>query len=198
MLEQTKAAIGEADAVFFLLDARSGPMPADNMFADLVRRSGKPVVVVANKAEGKAAQAGVLEAYALGLGEPVPISAEHGEGLADLFDALRRALPAATATPTSADMAASAKPIRVAVVGRPNSGKSTLVNRLLGEDRLVTGRRPASPATPSLSICNGVATAFACTTRPGCAVRRGCRRSSRSCRWQTRSTPSVLPTWWWC
>src|SRR5262245_29947661 len=138
MLAQTKAAIDKADAVFFLLDAKSGPMPDDSAFADLVRRSGKPAIVVANKAEGKAAQAGVLEAYALGLGEPVAISAEHGEALADLFEALRRALPAATAAP-STSVPALAKPIRVAVVGRPNSGKSTLVNRLLGEDRLVTG-----------------------------------------------------------
>jgi GTPase len=140
MLAQTKAAIGKADAVFFLLDAKSGPVPEDRVFADLVRRSGKPAIVVANKAEGKASTAGVLEAYALGLGDPVAISAEHGEGLADLFEALRAALPEATrAPPVATEDADEPKPIRVAVVGRPNSGKSTLVNRLIGEDRLVTG-----------------------------------------------------------
>ena len=143
MLEQTKAAIEQADAIFFMLDARAGPVPDDRVFADLVRRSGKPAIVVANKAEGKAGVAGVIEAYALGLGEPVAISAEHGEGLADLFEALRVALPAATAKPAAAEAteatAESAKPIRVAVVGRPNSGKSTLVNRLIGEERMLTG-----------------------------------------------------------
>jgi GTP-binding protein len=141
MQAQTKAAIGQADAVFFLLDARAGPVPDDRAFADLVRRSGKPVIVVANKAEGRVTHPGVLEAYALGLGEPVAISAEHGDGLADLFEALREALPAATAHPSDEDetTAETDKPIRVAIVGRPNSGKSTLVNRLIGEDRLVTG-----------------------------------------------------------
>ncbi|MEX2034417.1 MAG: ribosome biogenesis GTPase Der [Xanthobacteraceae bacterium] len=143
MLKQTKAAIEQADAIFFMLDARTGPVPDDRVFADLVRRSGKPAIVVANKAEGKASLAGVLEAYALGLGEPVAISAEHGEGLADLFEALRVALPAATVKPAAAEateaIAEPAKPIRVAVVGRPNSGKSTLVNRLIGEERMLTG-----------------------------------------------------------
>jgi GTP-binding protein len=143
MLEQTKAAIEQADAIFFMLDARAGPVPDDRVFADLVRRSGKPAIVVANKAEGKAGVAGVIEAYALGLGEPVAISAEHGEGLADLFEALRVALPAATAKPAAAEAteatAELAKAIRVAVVGRPNSGKSTLVNRLIGEERMLTG-----------------------------------------------------------
>jgi len=116
-------------------------VPDDKLFADLVRRSGKPAIVIANKAEGRGAKAEMLEAYALGLGEPIPVSAEHGEGLADLYEALREALPEATAQPSADDDAATApeKPIRVAVVGRPNSGKSTLVNRLLGEDRLVTG-----------------------------------------------------------
>jgi GTP-binding protein len=118
-------------------------VPDDRVFADLVRRSGKPAIVVANKAEGKAGVAGVIEAYALGLGEPVAISAEHGEGLADLFEALRVALPAATAKPAAAEAteatAELAKAIRVAVVGRPNSGKSTLVNRLIGEERMLTG-----------------------------------------------------------
>ena len=99
MQAQTEAAIAAADAVLFLIDARAGPMPVDHAFADLVRRSGKPAILVANKSEGRAAQAGVLEAYALGLGEPVAISAEHGEGLADLYDALRAALPEATARP---------------------------------------------------------------------------------------------------
>jgi GTP-binding protein len=147
MQSQTEAAIAAADAVLFLIDARAGPTPVDRAFANLVRRSGKPAILVANKSEGRAAEAGVLEAYALGLGEPVAISAEHGEGLAGLYDALRAALPDATAEPSSApddeqapgEMENRARPIRVAVVGRPNSGKSTLVNRLLGEERLLTG-----------------------------------------------------------
>ena len=99
MLAQTKLAIEQADAVFFMLDAKTGPVPDDRVFADLVRRSGKPVIVVANKAEGKGSGARVMEAYELGLGDPVGISAEHGEGLVDLFEALREALPDVTGKP---------------------------------------------------------------------------------------------------
>ena len=143
MMQQTKKAIEQADAVFFMLDAKTGPVPDDRAFADLARRSGKPVIVVANKAEAKSSTAGVLEGHALGLGDPVAISAEHGEGLVDLFEALREALPDATKKPKRGDdeeeADPAAKPIRVAIVGRPNSGKSTLVNRLLGEDRMLTG-----------------------------------------------------------
>src|SRR6476659_1740722 len=141
MLAQTKLAIEQADAVFFMLDAKTGPVPDDRVFADLVRRSGKPVIVVANKVEGKGSGARVMEAYELGLGDPVGISAEHGEGLADLFEALREALPDVTGKPVEAAEEAhdAVRPIRVAIVGRPNSGKSTLVNRLLGEDRMLTG-----------------------------------------------------------
>jgi len=145
MQAQTAAAVAQADAVLFLVDARAGATAADRAFADLVRKSGKPAILVANKTEGRAAEAGVLEAYALGLGDPVAISAEHGEGLAGLYDALRAALPEATAEhgdaveAVAADIAAEEKPIRVAVIGRPNTGKSTLINRLLGEERLLTG-----------------------------------------------------------
>jgi GTPase len=149
MQEQTEAAIAVADAVLFLIDARAGSMPADRAFANLVRRSGKPAILVANKSEGRAAEAGLLEAYELGLGEPVAVSAEHGEGLADLYAALRDALPDATSPVAdvspegeSSDIVeqdAEQRPVRIAVVGRPNSGKSTLVNRLLGEERLLTG-----------------------------------------------------------
>jgi GTP-binding protein len=144
MQAQTEAAIAAADAVFFLIDARAGPTPADRAFADLVRRSGKPAVLIANKSEGRAAEAGLIEAYRLGLGDPVAISAEHGEGLADLYAALRAALPEETAPLADADddrdtTPAPDAPIRVAVVGRPNTGKSTLINRLIGEERLLTG-----------------------------------------------------------
>jgi GTPase len=145
MQVQTAAAIAQADAVLFLVDSRAGTTAADRAFADLVRKSGKPTIVVANKSEGRAGEAGALEAYALGLGEPIAISAEHGEGLSDLYDALRETLPEATekverdeiAAPTAED-----KPIRIAVVGRPNTGKSTLINRLLGDERLLTGPEP--------------------------------------------------------
>ena len=106
MQEQTEAAIASADAILFLIDARAGALPADRAFADLVRRSGKPAILVANKCEGRAAGAGVLEAYELGLGEPVAISAEHGEGLADLYEALQAALPEATVPPAEAETAA--------------------------------------------------------------------------------------------
>lgn len=142
MVEQTKAAIADADAVFFVVDARAGLLPVDRVFADLIRKSGKPSILVANKSEGKGGEAGALESYALGFGEPVAISAEHGEGMSDLYDALRAAFPEHTErTPEDDDDETdeATRPIRVAVVGRPNAGKSTLVNRLLGEERLLTG-----------------------------------------------------------
>ncbi|HWV53023.1 ribosome biogenesis GTPase Der [Pseudorhodoplanes sp.] len=149
MLAQTKAAIADADAILFVVDARVGLLPADEGFADLVRKSGKSTILVANKSEGKAGAAGALEAYSLGLGVPIPVSAEHGEGLAELYDSLQSIFDRLQSSEPSDDdennevedetEPRAARPIRVAVVGRPNAGKSTLVNRLLGEDRLLTG-----------------------------------------------------------
>ena len=139
MRAQTETAMAQADAIFFMIDARSGPTGVDQVFAELVRKSGKPAVLIANKMEGTAGEAGRLDAYALGLGDPVAISAEHNEGLADLYDALRATLPERTAAQIEAAAEPSGpRPIRVAIVGRPNAGKSTLVNRLIGEERLLT------------------------------------------------------------
>ena len=115
MQAQTKAAIAAADVALFLIDARAGTTPLDRAFADLLRKSGRPVILLANKAEGRATEAGVLDAYALGLGEPIPISAEHGEGLADLYDALRAALPEATAEAPDDTMPAQ----RIVEIGEP-------------------------------------------------------------------------------
>jgi GTP-binding protein len=146
MRAQTEVAIAAADAVFFVVDARAGIAPDDRAFAALLRRFGKPTVLVANKSEGRQGAAGAYEAFELGFGEPVAISAEHGEGLAELYDALRAAMPAETAAPTeeAPKPEGADKPIRIAVVGRPNAGKSTLINRLLGEERMVTGPDPGT------------------------------------------------------
>jgi GTPase len=155
MRAQTEAAIEASDAVFFVIDARAGVTPADQHFAELVRRADKPIILIANKAEGKQGEAGALDAWELGLGEPVPLSAEHGDGFGGLYEALLTALPEATAIPSEQETDDAerpvfgeeedgseldeTKPLRIAVVGRPNAGKSTLINRFLGEDRLLTG-----------------------------------------------------------
>ena len=153
----TERAVGMADACLFLIDARAGVLPADEIFADILRKKNANVILAANKAEGKAAEAGLMEAYALGLGEPLALSAEHGEGMAELASVLR---PIVEKIKESAPVAepevdvtveegeeevveyqppSASKPLQIAVVGRPNAGKSTLINKILGEDRLLTG-----------------------------------------------------------
>jgi GTPase len=136
MRAQTERALAQADVALLLVDAREGITPVDRHFAAWLRKSGKPVVLLANKAEGQGALPGVGEAYALGLGEPVPISAEHGEGLALLYERLAPFAREGAAAPIEEE---AEKPLRLAIVGRPNVGKSTLVNRLIGEERLLTG-----------------------------------------------------------
>ncbi|ALA18701.1 MULTISPECIES: ribosome biogenesis GTPase Der [unclassified Chelatococcus] len=140
MRAQTEAAIADADVILFVVDVRAGLTPTDRAFADVVRRSGKPVVLLANKAEGGKGIEGAYEAFGLGLGDPVPISAEHGEGLGELYDALEALLPREPEeNEDEEETEAADRPVRVAIVGRPNAGKSTLVNRMLGEERLLTG-----------------------------------------------------------
>ena len=144
MQQQTETAIKVADALLFLVDARAGLTPTDRAFADVARRAGKPVVLVANKSEGRHGDAGAMETYALGLGDPVQISAEHGEGLSELYEALCAVMPeptdddAALDEPEDSDATLATRPIRVAIVGRPNAGKSTLINYLFGVERLLT------------------------------------------------------------
>lgn len=160
MRRQTDQAVEEADVALMLIDSRAGVTPLDRHFADLLRKAKTPVILVANKCEGKAGEPGLYEAYGLGLGEPVPVSAEHGEGLSDLFFALQPYAEAAgalnddeeeedpfadlseqdeEAANAAAEAKAAARPLQLVIAGRPNVGKSTLVNRLLGEDRMLTG-----------------------------------------------------------
>jgi len=147
MRKLTERAVAQSDICLFVTDARAGITPADQVFADLLRRSGAEVILAVNKAEGQVGEAGVLEAFALGLGEPIALSAEHGEGLGELYAALlphaERLQAAADATAfdpsTDDDPLAENRPLQIAIVGRPNAGKSTLINTILGEDRLLTG-----------------------------------------------------------
>jgi len=141
MRAQTESALGHADVALLLIDARAGLTPLDRHLARWLRRSGKPVVLVANKAEGRQALAQLDEAYALGLGDPVAISAQHGEGLGDLYERLRPYAVEPEMDQAPAEVPED-RPLQLAIVGRPNVGKSTLVNRLLGEDRMLTGPEP--------------------------------------------------------
>lgn len=135
MRVQTEAAIDEADVILFLVDARAGVVPLDEHFAAILRRTSKPVILAANKCEGSAGDAGVYEAYGLGLGDPIAISGEEGDGLSDLFQAIVVSAPDQAPN----DLVLGDKPLKLSIIGRPNAGKSTLVNALLGEDRMLTG-----------------------------------------------------------
>ena len=155
MRRLTERAVEMADVCLFMIDARAGVLPADQVFADILRKKNANVILAANKGEGRAADATILEAYALGLGEPIRISAEHGEGMGELMDVLRpisdahAEKAAADAPDVDVDVGeddedaprvpTKAKPLQIAVVGRPNAGKSTLINKIIGEERLLTG-----------------------------------------------------------
>ena len=151
MRAQTTAGLEDADVALLMFDARAGVTPLDRHFAQWLRAHDKPLILLANKAEGRAGETGVAESYELGFGAPVQISAEHGEGMADLFEALFPLLDPLIAKAADEmpeidedDEEAAAErllnePLKLAIVGRPNAGKSTLINRMLGQDRLITG-----------------------------------------------------------
>jgi GTP-binding protein len=138
MRASSEAALRQADLVLFVVDARAGITPADRAFANWLRRTALPVILIANKAEGRLGTQAAMEAYELGLGDPLPVSAEHGEGIGGLHDEVRDRLTDTGRAPREGE----ARPLRLAIVGRPNAGKSTLVNTLLGEERMITGPEP--------------------------------------------------------
>ncbi|MBK6298348.1 MAG: ribosome biogenesis GTPase Der [Sphingomonadales bacterium] len=139
MRAQTEAAVNSADVALFVIDARAGVVPLDEEIGRWLRGSKTPVVLLANKAEGRASENGILESYSLGFGDPIAFSAEHGEGLSELFSALLPHLERDEIEEEEFDEESPDAPLKLAIVGRPNAGKSTLVNQMLGEDRMITG-----------------------------------------------------------
>ena len=142
MRQQTEAAVAQADVALFLVDARAGVVPLDEEIARWLRGSTTPIVLVANKAEGRAGESGIIEALALGFGDPVQLSAEHGEGMGELFEALLPHIERDGEVPPEEvedEEFYEQGPLKLAIIGRPNAGKSTLINKMLGEDRLITG-----------------------------------------------------------
>jgi GTP-binding protein len=139
MSAQSETAIADADVCLFVVDAKTGVTPVDREFAAKLRRYGKPVIVLANKAEGRAGEFGALDAFSLGLGDPIAISAEHGEGMNELYDALEPYVKRTEDSEETEDEDDENKPLKLAIIGQPNAGKSTLVNTLLGADRVLTG-----------------------------------------------------------
>jgi GTP-binding protein len=143
MRAQTEAAAQSADVALFVVDARAGITPLDREIANWLRSLSTPIILLANKAEGRAGEPGILEAYSLGLGDPIPFSAEHGEGMDDLFQSLlphvEREVEDEPVVDEEDEEAQRRAPLKLAIVGRPNAGKSTLVNKMLGEDRMITG-----------------------------------------------------------
>ena len=207
MRQQTETALAEADLVLFVIDAREGVTPSDKVFAQLVRASGRPVIVVANKCEGRVGEAGFYDAFELGFGEPIAISAEHGEGLVDLVTDMLAALglkpvvrkrgePADESEPDARLEAGSARPIRVAIVGRPNAGKSTLVNALprrgahdhgtrAGADARRGGERPRMVGAQGAPVRYG----------RSAPQSQGDGRGRAAGRERQRSARSALPRW---
>jgi len=139
MRAQTEQTVLEVDICLFVYDARIGVTPLDRIFAEFVRKSGKPTVLVANKCESRAADSGITEGYSLGMGDPIEVAAEHNIGMVDLDDAMEMALRDVDLSPEVDEIDRSDAPVRIAIVGRPNAGKSTLINTLIGQDRLLTG-----------------------------------------------------------
>jgi GTP-binding protein len=180
MRAQTVAAVREADTALFLIDARAGVTPVDEEIARWLRSETTPIVLAANKAEGRAGESGMLEAWSLGLGEPIALSAEHGEGVVDLFEHLRPHIE--RDEEDEAEEGDGSGPLQLAIVGRPNAGKSTLINRLLEQERLITGPE-AGITRDSIAIDSE------------CARRLRCRTSLKSSPSPTHAGRSTSPKW---